>query len=97
MDLSKWEEWFLPNADFLDFQDSLSAEDSLRDEFFSYIVSPDCSSCDLSNNAENNIYDFLNDDRDDSSLRTAYHMTSTMYGCQGTHKPLKVWCVVNTD
>merc|ERR1712079_21218 len=56
--------------------------------YFSYIVSPDCSSCDAANNVENNDYYSIGND-DDTGLRTAYHMTSTMYGCQGTHKPLK--------
>merc|ERR1719189_1484883 len=82
MDMSNWEQWYLPNRDFLDKQED---DESLSAEYFSYIVSPDCSSCDLDNNDANNDYSFLNNDDSLNTDRTAYHMTSTMYGCQGTH------------
>ena len=69
----KWENWWLPNERWLS-SDSADAE-----EYFSYIISPDCSSCDVSNNIENNyLWPWSTDDYGD---RTAYHMTGTIFGC----------------
>ena len=81
MDMSNWEQWWLPNAEFL--------SNPIDDEFYSYIISPDCSSCDVANNMENNEWRDWNDDSVDTTFRTAYHMTSTLFGCQGKTKPMK--------
>ena len=63
----------MPNAKYLDTK---TMDDS---EYFSYTISPDCSSCDVSNNIEDNyLYKFNTDDYGD---RTAYHMTGTIFGC----------------
>jgi len=56
-------------------------------EYFSYFVSPDCSSCDVANNWEQNALSFFNTDA--FSDRTAYYMTGTIFGCLTTHKALK--------
>ena len=49
------------------------------DEYFSYILSADCSSCDVAENVERNELRWSNDD--ESGDRTAYYMTSSMFGC----------------
>jgi len=77
----RWEEWWLPNAQFLDTQ---SDED---DEYFSYTISPDCSSCSVSNNLEDNYLSPWNTDT--YGDRTAYHMTATIFGCLTMQKQEK--------
>ena len=83
-----WEEWWLPNAQFLDTQ---SDNDT---EYFSYIISPDCSSCDVLQNTEDNYLSTWN--TDDYGDRTAYHMTGTIFGCLSTLKANKD-CMWDTD
>ena len=58
----------------------MTAEEIANDEYFSFIISPDCSTCDVSNNIDNN---YLADygDTDDYGDRMAYHMTSALFGC----------------
>lgn len=82
MDGSNWEQWFRPNWEF-----RRQKEDG-DPEYFSYILSPDCSSCDIANNVEGNPLRFFNTDLEYGD-RTAYHMTGTMFGCLTTHKALK--------
>ena len=83
-----WEEWWLPNAQFIDTQ----SDDS--EEYFSYIISPDCSSCELTQNTEDNYLSSWN--TDDYGNRTAYHMTGTIFGCLSTLKANKD-CMWDTD
>ena len=80
-DGANWEEWWLPNAKFLEF------DTEHDDEYFSYIISPDCSSCDVANNIEENPISFFNTDT--FGDRTGYHMTGTLFGCQMPNKALK--------
>ena len=58
---------------------SSSSGQSAQSEYFSYILSPDCSSCDLVENTERNEFWWSNDD--EYGDRTAYYMTSGMFGC----------------
>ena len=46
------------------------------EEYWQFAISPDCNSCDLDNNNENNAYRVFNDDA--SFERTAYYMTGTV-------------------
>ena len=50
-----------------------------QSEYFSYILSPDCTSCDVVDNMERNELSWSNDD--EYGDRTAYYMTSSMFGC----------------
>ncbi len=85
-DSVKWERWWLPNTQYLG---SPRAEESK--DYFSYIISPDCSTCDVANNNEKNYLSSFN--TDDFGDRTAYHMTGTIFGCVTSLKGNKdcVW------
>lgn len=63
-------------------------------EYFSYIISPDCSSCDISNNDEENYLSKWNTDH--YGDRTAYYMTGTIFGCLTTEKQQKD-CMWNVE
>ena len=89
MDNGNWEEWWVPNSRFLNQQKSATVDDAINDEFYSYIISPDCSSCELAQNVELNDWYHFKDHSNGTALRTAYHMTSTVCGCQGKTKPMK--------
>lgn len=82
MDPANWEDWWLPNAQFLESHGDQGAADSSpvdQEEYFSYILSPECSSCDLVNNGyPNNLYYLSNDDT--YGDRTAY----VLCGASGT-------------
>ena len=67
MDHSNWESWWKPSAQFVD--DGIGG---FAEEYFSFVISPDCSSCALGNN-ENSDYAVFNDD--ETGKRTAYYMT----------------------
>ena len=62
MDWSNWEEWWLPNKQFMDQNGLDSRTDYVHEEHYSYTISPDCNSCSLENNWENNLYSYDNDD-----------------------------------
>jgi len=87
MDWSNWEEWWLPNADFLRTQGLDSRTDFAHDAYYRYTISEDCSSCEVANNWEKNLYSYDNDDA--YGDRTAYYMTGTLFGCLAKHKALK--------
>ena len=79
MDPANWEDWWLPNAQFLESHgDQGPADPSPVDQqqYFSYILSPKCTSCDLDNNGKNNIHYLSNDDtygdRTGYALQTVY-------------------------
>ena len=63
-----WEQWYLPNEE-------LNKDEQELDEYIgkqsatSYIISPDCSSCDIKNH------------RQIHNENTVYMMTGTMFGC----------------
>eukprot|EP01084_Bolivina_argentea_P063665 116200_1 len=56
MDPSNWEQWWLPNQYYLN-----TPSDDV-DTYYTYILSPDCNSCDISSNNEQNPYSMSNDD-----------------------------------
>jgi len=87
MDWSNWEEWWLPNKQFLDKSGLDSRNDYMHDEHYSYLISPDCNSCHIENNWDRNLYSYDNDDY--FGDRTAYYMTGTLFGCLAKHKALK--------
>ena len=62
MDWSNWEEWWLPNKNYLDKAGLDSRTNYNHDEHYSYLISPDCSSCSITNNWEDNLYSYDNDD-----------------------------------
>ena len=70
MDSGNWESWWLPSAQYLD--DGVGGSPHSQ-EYFQFVISPDCSSCDLDNNVDNNVYSLFSDDN--SGERTAYYMT----------------------
>ncbi len=89
MDFGNWEEWWLPSAQFLG--EGIGGNESAH-EYFQFAISPDCSTCDLDNNIENNAYSYFNDDS--SGERTAYYMTGYLFfvlglvyvsSCEGFH------------
>jgi len=82
MDFANWEQWWTPNARFLDTPTS-------QDEFFSYIISPQCDVCDLRANSELNPYAWSNSDNSTNTSRTAYYMTGTMFTCLHRSKAMK--------
>merc|ERR550539_1057893 len=84
MDYANWEQWWLPSAQYIDHGIGGHAGSF---EFFQFAISPDCNTCDLDNNIENNVYSLFNDDT--SGQRTAYYMTGTLFGCLAKHKALK--------
>merc|ERR1719295_852827 len=86
MDTANWEQWWLPSASFLDEQQSAITND-LDDEYWRFVISPDCTSCDETQNTEQNVYSPLNNDT--FGDRTAYYMTGTMFGCLAMHRVLK--------
>jgi len=83
MDHPNWEEWYLPNAQFLE---TPLAEDDF--EHYSYILSPQCNSCSLSHNTEHYLA-YSNSDDSPNTDRTAYYMTGTLFGCLYMHKAMK--------
>ena len=84
--LFNWEHWWLPSGQFLH-----SSED---DEYFTFIISPDCSSCELTQNTQDNYLSDLN--TDSYGNRTAYYMTGPMFGCLSVEKAKKD-CMWDTD
>ena len=84
MDTANWEQWWLPSASFLDDQQQ---NQNFNDEYWRFVISPDCSSCDESQNMEQNVYSVFNNDT--FGDRTAYYMTGTMFGCLAMHRVLK--------
>ena len=91
MDFANWEEWWLPNSNFNADSDRSKQSDvdsaESDSDYFSYIISPDCNSCAVSNNDKGNALSFFN--TDEYGDRTGYYMTGTMFGCLTTHKALK--------
>ena len=67
MDTANWENWWLPSAQYLETVDDENTD------YFQFAISPDCNTCDLDNNIENNVYSLFNDDT--SGDRTGYYMT----------------------
>merc|ERR1719361_1674803 len=84
MDYSNWEQWWRPNAQFIDSSDDSES----TEEYFQYAISEDCNSCSLDNN-KNSKYTLLNEDYYVNGDRTAYYMTGTLFGCLATHKAEK--------
>jgi len=82
MDPSNWQQWWLPSNDFLE-----SNKDT--EEYFRFVISPDCSTCDTDNNFKNNDFHLFNDDDSVDGDRTAYYMTGTLFGCLSKYKALK--------
>merc|ERR1719203_1806190 len=82
MDHPNWEEWWVPNMRFLDTSEAHEAE------HFSYILSPDCGTCDLATNTEHYL-SWSNSDLSEDMSRTAYYMTGTLFGCLYMHKAMK--------
>lgn len=90
MDTANWEKWWTPNHKFnanKKVTNRANNESAINDEYFTYTISPDCSSCSVSNNDQGNDLSFFN--TDDFGNRTGYYMTGTMFGCLTTHKALK--------
>ena len=93
-DTSNWEQWWLPNRAFLAKHDiptdrELQADADhdtdaqLQDlpEFFSYTLSPDCTSC--LNSVFDTVENRLSPHNDDAyGDRSAYYMTGATFGCQ---------------
>merc|ERR1719242_2296283 len=84
MDHSNWESWWLPSAEWL--PNGIGGDED-SEEYFQFAISPDCSTCELTNNLEDNVYSLFNDDV--SGERTSYYMTGTIFGCLAKHKALK--------
>ena len=73
MDSANWEEWWLPSAQQLDagIGGNVNSE-----QYFEFAISPDCSTCDATNNIEDNSYSIFNEDTEGD--RTAYYMTGNV-------------------
>ena len=78
MDTANWERWWLPSA---------RSMEQFDDEYYRFVISPDCNSCDETQNTEQNAYSIFNNDT--FGDRTAYYMTGTMFGCLAMHRVLK--------
>ena len=74
MDPANWEDWWLPNSQFLESHGDQGVADPNpvgQEQYFSYILSPECDDCNIeANGYPKNLYYLSNDDS--YGDRTAY-------------------------
>ena len=79
MDQGNWEQWWLPSAHLIESVQN----DAENEEYYSFTISPECSSCGRANNFERNIYSPWNDD--EYGDRNGYYMNGM--SSLATHDP----------